>query len=256
MINFCPPGAPITARRALENVLRSPGVQQVQAGRFLYSRPTLPSGPGPGPARPPRPAPRTGRGPPPGPRPPGQAGEMAAVAQRFRVFGAKDPLVDRDQRRKQVAGLARIPRLTGPTGKLARARSVSGSSGPKTRSSTGTSAANRSRALAASPACPVHRARLPRPTSVSGCSGPDTRAEAPAAGDPWRPGNSPCTRGRRRFSTCSCCPRRGQPGRGAAATRTRPSYRGTAGERATRRRSPLRRPAATRWPARRASGQS
>jgi len=37
MINFCPPGAPITARRVPENVLRSLGVQQVRAGRFSYS---------------------------------------------------------------------------------------------------------------------------------------------------------------------------------------------------------------------------
>ena len=38
MIDFCPPGAPIMARRVLENVLRSLGVQQVRAGGFLYSR--------------------------------------------------------------------------------------------------------------------------------------------------------------------------------------------------------------------------
>ena len=38
MINFWPPGAPITARRVLENVLRSLGCLASTGGRFLYSR--------------------------------------------------------------------------------------------------------------------------------------------------------------------------------------------------------------------------
>jgi len=33
MINFCPPGTPITARKALKNVLQNLGVQQVREGR-------------------------------------------------------------------------------------------------------------------------------------------------------------------------------------------------------------------------------
>jgi len=43
---------------------------------------------------------------------------------------------------------------------------VCGCSGPPTRSNTGSSSANRSRAAAGSPASPVHRARLPRAVRV------------------------------------------------------------------------------------------
>ena len=64
---------------------------------------------------------------------------------------------------------------------MARAVSVSGCSAPETRSRTGTSAANWSRAPAASPACPVQEARLPRAVSVSGCSAP--RVFLPGAQD-------------------------------------------------------------------------
>src|SRR6185437_173126 len=38
MINFWPPGAPITARRVLENALRSLGCSASTGRRFLYSR--------------------------------------------------------------------------------------------------------------------------------------------------------------------------------------------------------------------------
>ena len=37
MINFCPPGSPITARRALKNMLQTRRVNQSRVRRFFYS---------------------------------------------------------------------------------------------------------------------------------------------------------------------------------------------------------------------------
>jgi hypothetical protein len=37
MINFCPPGTPITARRALKNVLQTRHVYQTSGRPFFYS---------------------------------------------------------------------------------------------------------------------------------------------------------------------------------------------------------------------------
>jgi hypothetical protein len=37
MINFCPPGIPITARRALKNVLQSRRIYQSRGRRFFHS---------------------------------------------------------------------------------------------------------------------------------------------------------------------------------------------------------------------------
>ena len=46
MINFCPPGTPITAPRALKNVLQSRRAYQSRARRFSYSRSIPASCPG------------------------------------------------------------------------------------------------------------------------------------------------------------------------------------------------------------------
>jgi len=64
MINFWPPSTPITARRALKNVLQSPRVYQSRGRRFLYSPRVTAPHPGtseaPGNLLAPEPAVRTG----------------------------------------------------------------------------------------------------------------------------------------------------------------------------------------------------
>jgi NADPH-dependent curcumin reductase len=62
---------------------------------------------------------------------------------------------------------------------------VSGCSGPETRSRTGSSAADWSRAAAASPASPVQRASSCRLVRVSGCSGPETRSRTVSSAAYW-----------------------------------------------------------------------
>ena len=77
---------------------------------------------------------------------------------------------------------------------LLRVVRVSGWSGPRTRSWSGSSAVNSCRRLRASPACPVQSAMLLRVVRVSGWSGPRTRSwsgssavnSAGAAGVPGR----------------------------------------------------------------------
>ena len=66
----------------------------------------------PGPARGWAAARRTGRGPGRIPRLPGPAGEVGADDQGVGMLGALDPLADRQQRGKLVAGPGRIPRLS------------------------------------------------------------------------------------------------------------------------------------------------
>jgi len=46
MISFCPPGTPITARRALENVLQSRRVYQSRGRWFLLQSPGVTASPG------------------------------------------------------------------------------------------------------------------------------------------------------------------------------------------------------------------
>ena len=86
------------------------------------------------------------------------------------------PLADRQQRGELVPGPGRIPRLPGPAGEVARVIRVCGCSAPRTRSCTGSSAANWSRAPAASPPPRSSAARWPRAVRVRGCSGPRTRS--------------------------------------------------------------------------------
>ena len=80
--------------------------------------------------------------------------------------------------------------------RLSRVARVSGCSGPRTRSRMGSSAANWSRAPAASPACPVHWARLARVVRVPGCSGPRTRSRTGSSAANWSraPAGSPPAR--------------------------------------------------------------
>ena len=106
---------------------------------------------------------RTGPGRRPDPPPPQSSGPGCAGEQGARVLWAEDPFPDGQQRRELVPGPGRVPRLPGPVGQAGRGRpGSSGCSEPRTRSSTGSSAANWSRAAAGSPACPVQRARLVR----------------------------------------------------------------------------------------------
>ena len=98
-----------------------------------------------------------------------------------------------------------------PVGEVGAGGRVSGCSGPRTRSRTGSSAANWSRAPAGSPASPVQRARSPRRCRVSGCSGPGPargRAAARRTGRGPRPRPPPprsSGRGWRGRSGCRGC---------------------------------------------------
>ena len=111
------------------------------------------------------------------PRLPGPAGEVGAGGEGVGVLGAGDPLPDGQQRGELVPGPGRDP-PPAPVqrARLARTVRVSGCSAPEDPLATGSSAANWSRAPAASPASPVQRARLARAIRVSGCSAPRTRS--------------------------------------------------------------------------------
>ena len=105
---------------------------------------------------------RTGPGRRPGPPPPRSSGRGCARAARVsRVLRAEDPLAARAAARRTGPGRRPDPPPPRSSGRgCARAARVSGCSGPRTRSRTGSSAANWSRAAAGSPASPVQRARL------------------------------------------------------------------------------------------------
>ena len=88
---------------------------------------------------------------------------LRAGDEGVRVFRAEDSLAQGQQVGELVPGGGRVPRPPGPEGEARAGRGrVSGCSGPRTRSSTGSRSANWSRAAARSPACPVKRARLAR----------------------------------------------------------------------------------------------
>ena len=88
------------------------------------------------------------------------------------------PLLDR--RRKYGEASSRPTRATlrplVQQARLPRMLRVSGCCGPRTRSNTSSSSANRSRAAAGSPACPAQRASSCRTVRGPGCSGPRTRS--------------------------------------------------------------------------------
>ena len=120
---------------------------------------------------------RTGPGRRPRPPPPRSSGR--GWRARVRVSGCSGPRTRSphgQQRGVLVPGPGRVPRLPGPAGEVAAGGQGVRVLRAETRSSTGSSAANWSRAPAASPASPVQRARLARAVRVSGCSGPRTRS--------------------------------------------------------------------------------
>ena len=132
---------------------------------------------------------------------------------------------------EQVPGGGRVPRLPGPAGELSRTVRVSGCSGPRTRSSTGTSPASRSRAAAASPSSPVNLARF----LADGQDVRVLRAEYPF---PWQQpgeqvpgrGQIPCLPGQPSEIVlgrpgCSGAPGRGPASARAAARRAGPGRR-------------------------------
>src|SRR6266545_2178401 len=90
----------------------------------------------------------------------GPVGEVVAGLQGFWVLGAQHLLEHWQQRGVLVAGRGRLPATPVKMARLPRMNRVAGRSGPDTRSRMGSSAANWSRAAAASPASPVQRARL------------------------------------------------------------------------------------------------
>ena len=71
------------------------------------------------------------------------------------------------------------------TARLTRVVSVSGCSGPRTRSNTGTSAASWSRARPHPPPPRSSQRDLPRAFRVSGCSGPSTRSQTGTSAANW-----------------------------------------------------------------------
>ena len=87
---------------------------------------------------------------------PGPVGQVEPGHQGIRGVRAEDALADAEQRGELVPGGGRVSRRSpSKFARLWRLVKVSGCSGPSTRSATGSSAANWSRAAAASPACPV-----------------------------------------------------------------------------------------------------
>ena len=120
------------------------------------------------------------------PRLPGPVGE--AVRGWSGCPGARGRGPARGRAAARRTGRGRRPHPPPPRSSgrgCARVARVSGCSGPRTRSRTGSSAANWSRAAAGSPACPVQRARLAGSSRVSGCSGPRTRSRTGSSAANW-----------------------------------------------------------------------
>ena len=76
------------------------------------------------------------------PRLPGPAGELVAGGQGIRVLGAQDPLADGQQGGNWSRAPAASPASPVQRASWLRAARVSGCSGPRTRSRTGSRAAN------------------------------------------------------------------------------------------------------------------
>jgi hypothetical protein len=102
--------------------------------------------------------------------------KAGAGGQTVRVLLAEDPFEHGDQCSELVPGPGRVTLFPGPAGQVGKDDQGVRVFGPKSRPSTGTSAANWSRARAGLPAHPVQKARFLRTFRMFQWSGSKDRS--------------------------------------------------------------------------------